>query len=417
MVKITGLVDCDNFFVSCERTIDRTLEGKAVVILSNNDGCVIARSNEAKSLGIKMGIPRFEIDDLVRSRQVIALSGNHDLYSAISRRVHAIFHKYVPTTIDYSVDEAFLDMTGIREDVLIDIGKAIREECMNSEHIPVTIGFARSKALAKLAVESIKRTDVHVRYLHQQEEIDEILKRLPAGELWGVGRRLMKRLCYEGVFTAYDFTSRPREWIRKKLGVTGERLWLELHGESCIDLSFKERNLQDSISETRTFPFDTDDFSWIESRIAIFSANCARRLRAMKGECGAVGIFLQTNRFHTDSPMHSPYTRIILPDYTDNTHNLSMAAIRGFREIFHPGIKYKRAGVTFYSIRPKAAHIRSLFDENEEEDTQNPERLMGTVDSINAKNRKGTVKLASEMTWDPRPKDYGSCISFGFRTE
>jgi len=417
MVRMQGLVDCDNFFVSCERTVNADLLGKAVVILSNNDGCVIARSNEAKALGIKMGVPRFEIDPLVNSGQVTALSGNHNLYTSISRRVHGIFHKYVPRALDYSVDEAFLDMEGIPENVLVDIGKAIREECMNSEHIPVTVGFAPTKVLCKLAVESIKRTTTHVRLLNQQEEIDELLKNLPTGELWGVGRRLVKRLYSEGVYTAYDFAIRPRAWIRQKLGVTGERIWLELHGESCIDLSFKQHTLQESISETRTFPFDTDDFSWIESRIAIFSANCARRLRAMQGECGAVKVFLQSNRFRSGQSFYSPSAETVLPTRTDDTHLLTQAAIRGLREIYRPGIGFKRAGVVFSAIKHRQAHIRSLFDEPEadKQDGFGSEKLMATVDNINREMAKGTLKLASEITWDPCPKDYGSCISFGFR--
>ena len=413
---MTGLADCDNFFVSCERTVDPSLQGKPVVILSNNDGCVIARSNEAKSLGIKMGVPRFEINGLVASGKVIALSGNHNLYSDISRRVHAIFRKYVPRTVDYSVDEAFLDMTGIPFDVIQGIGLSMRRECMEAEGIPVTIGFAATKVLAKLAVESIKRTETHVRCLTDQAEIDAILASLPAGELWGIGRRLRRKLYLEGVYSALDFASLPKEWIRQKLGVTGERLWLELHGTGCIDISYKTRHLQESISETRTFPFDCDDYAWTESRISIYAANCSRRLRAMHGECGSVGVFLQTNRFRTDMQRESPYVELALPERTDNTQILTRNAINGLRRIFRNGTAYKRAGVVFSSIRDKSAHTGSLFAVDSRGE-KNCDSLMRTVDSVNGKIRKGTLKLASEMTWDPRPKDYGACISFGFRDE
>lgn len=300
-----GLVDCNNFFVSCERTLDRSLEGRPVVVLSNNDGCVVARSNEAKRAGIKMGQPAFQINHLLQSGQVIALSGNHLLYRDISLRIHDIFRRFAPAQIDYSVDEAFLDMDGIPGSELAEIGREIYRTCWEEEHIPVTVGFAPSKTLCKIATEDGKKRGEPVVTLFTSEECTSILERLPIGELWGIGRRLSKRLYMEGVYTIADFAAKDLAWVRDKLGINGERSWRELHGESCIELSHLDRKLQDSISETRTFPIDIDDFDYIRSHIAIYSAHVAKRLRAMDGVCGEISVFLSSNRFHMER-LHLP---------------------------------------------------------------------------------------------------------------
>ncbi len=293
-----GLVDCNNFFVSCERTLDRSLEGRAVVVLSNNDGCVVARSNEAKQLGIKMGQPAFEIRDLIVHGDVVALSGNHLLYRDISLRIHDIFRRYAPRTIDYSVDEAFLDMEGIPDDVLEEIGLEICKRCWAEEHIPVTVGFAPSKTLTKIATEVGKKSSRRVVTLFDEQERKQIMDRLPIRELWGIGRRLAKRLYMDGIYTIGAFYDREIMWVRSKLGINGERSWRELHGQPCIELSHLDRKVQDSISETRTFATDISDFDYLRSRIAIFCSHVARRLRAMNAECGEICVFLSSNRFH-----------------------------------------------------------------------------------------------------------------------
>ena len=391
VMVMVGLVDCDNFFVSCERSVRPDLEGIPVVVLGNNDGCVVARSNEAKAMGIRMGVPVFEIRDLVDSGKVHAVPGNHTLYKYISGRVHSIFREYVPDAVDYSVDEAFLDVRGIPVEHLVEIGVSLRERTMRDMHIPVTVGFAATKVLAKLAVESIKKTPVHVRVLIDNAEIEEMLRSLPVNELWGIGRRLVKRMMSEGVYSAADFYHRPCTWIKSVLGVTGERLWLELHGESCITIAGHGRRLQDSISETRTFRSDTDDFYWIESQIASFTGDCARRLRKMKGVCGTVRVFLCSNRFRGD--FFSAGTEVILPSPVSDTLSLTDAAMKGFRSIYKDGIRYKRGGVTFLNIFPAVASTPSLFGEME--NRKSVSSLMRAVDLINVNGKN--LRLASEM--------------------
>ena len=214
-----GLVDCNNFFVSCERSIDRSLEGKAVVVMSNNDGCAIARSNEAKALGIKMGQPMFELRNLINSNQLIAISANHLLYHEISAIVHDIFHKYSPNVIDYSIDEAFLDMTGIPDIALYEIGRNIYDECRLKTGIPITIGFSFTKTLAKVATDLGKKHNKHIILLSDKKEINDILSKTNIGDIWGIGRKLTKRLYFSGIMSAKDFISKDINWINKEFGI------------------------------------------------------------------------------------------------------------------------------------------------------------------------------------------------------
>lgn len=399
---MTGLADCNNFFVSCERTVDRSLEGKAVVVGSNNDGCVVARSNEAKALGIKMGQPVFEIRDLINSGKVIAISGHHLLYREISLKVHDIFRRYAPSTIDYSVDEAFLDMTGVPVESLMEIGLEINRACWEEEHIPVTIGFAKTKTLAKIVTETCKKLRKPAGVLTDKDETMEILRSLPISELWGIGRRLTKRLYQAGVFTIADFANKDRNWVRKNLGVNGERSWLELHGVKCIELSHVERRLQDSISESRTFPEDINDFDYLRARIAIYGADCAKKLRAMNGLCSVVAVFLRTNRFHPEKGVYAPELSVRLPRPTDDTMTIVNAGIFLLDKIYNPDVMYKRAGILLSEIIPATSYVGSLFDEYQTAShNQKPadnSRLMNVVDRLNRSVGPQVLKLASQLT-------------------
>lgn len=399
---MTGLADCNNFFVSCERTVDRSLEGKAVVVGSNNDGCVVARSNEAKALGIKMGQPVFEIRDLINSGKVIAISGHHLLYREISLKVHDIFRRYAPSTIDYSVDEAFLDMAGVPVETLMEIGREINRACWEEEHIPVTIGFAKTKTLSKIVTETCKKRREPVGVLTDKDETKGILESLEISELWGVGRRLTKRLYQSGIFTIADFANKDRIWVRKNLGVNGERSWLELHGVKCIELSHVERPLQDSISESRTFPEDINDFDYLRARIAIYGADCAKKLRAMNGLCSLVSVFLRTNRFHPEKGVYAPEMSVRLSRPTNDTMEIVNAGIYLLDQIFNPDVLYKRAGILLSEIIPATSYVASLFDENQSASTaERPEhssRLMNVVDRLNCNVGTQVLKLASQLT-------------------
>lgn len=410
-----GLADCNNFFVSCERTLDPSLEGRPVVVLSNNDGCVVARSNEAKRLGIRMGQPAFEIRDMISTGSVIALSGNHLLYRAISLRIHDIFRHYAPGTLDYSVDEAFLLMDGIPDTALADIGEEIRRACLDQERIPVTIGFAPTKTLAKVATEAGKKSGRGVVVLSDRAETDRLLARMPIGDLWGIGRRLAKRLYMQGVYTVADFAARDRIWVRDRLGVTGERSWRELQGEPCIELEHLGRDIQDSVSESRTFPVDIDDFDYIRSRIAMYCSHVARRLRAMSGVCGEITVYLCTNRFHTDRGYDAPSGSLRLEPPTSDTGIIAAAGIDIASAIYNPANAYKRAGVILSRITSARDLAPTLFEDMERSRLAalKSRRLMETVDRLNLGAGPDVLRLATEISKGHVGHNDGYSSSFG----
>lgn len=394
-----GLADCNNFFVSCERTLNPALEGRAVVVLSNNDGCVVARSNEAKRLGIKMGQPAFQIKDLIQTQKVIAISGNHLLYRDISLKVHDIFRRYAPKTLDYSVDEAFLVMDGIPAGTLREIGEAIWRSCWDELHIPVTIGFAPSKTLAKIVSESCKKRGRKVGVLFEAEKARPVLEKMSIGDLWGIGRRLSKRLYSCGVYTIADFVDKELMWVRAKMGVNGERSWRELHGEPCIDLSHVESDIQDSVSESRTFPEDVSDYDYLRARVAIYAADCCRKLRKMRGECSVIGVMLQTNRFHSERGVTTPQGEIRLQDPTNDTVLVCRTATDILDHIYRPDLAYKRAGVWLGEISPVMATTPSLFESYESaKGKMEMSHLMKAIDSINLGPGIPVLKLASQIT-------------------
>lgn len=396
---MVGLADCNNFFVSCERTQNPSLENRAVVVLSNNDGCVVARSNEAKRAGIKMGQPAFQIKDRIQSGEIIAISGNHLLYRDISLRVHDIFRHYAPKTLDYSVDEAFLLMDGIPDSNLREIGNAIAKDCWEKLHIPVTIGFAPSKTLAKIVSETCKKKGRPVGVLLRAEDAWPVMRKMSISDLWGIGRRLSKRLYQSGIYTIADFADKDMAWVRAAMGINGERSWRELHGEHCIELSHVETTLQDSVSESRTFPEDVSDYDYIRARIAIYASDCCKKLRKMGGECKILGIMLETNRFHTERGVARPQGSVRFDVPTSDTVVVCQAAIHLLDRIFLPGIAFKRAGVWLGEIVPVQSVMPSLFDPEEEiAGKRHRSHLMKAIDNINLGPGMPVLKLASQIT-------------------
>lgn len=398
-----GLADCNNFFVSCERTVNPALEGKAVVVLSNNDGCAVARSNEAKQLGVKMGQPAFELRDLVNRGELITLSGNHLLYRRISLQVHDIFRRFVPKCLDYSVDEAFLDVNGIDLKWLQGIAEGIVKACREEAHIPVTVGFAPTKTLAKIATELGKIRDTRTVILSDPLEIQQALREMPIGEIWGIGRRLARKLYGRGVFTAADFTARPVAWVRQLMGVNGEKTWRELNGQPCIELTHVDREVQDSISETRTFPQDVSDYDYLRARITIYAADCARKLRDMHSHARCVTTMLRSNRFHTEQGYFAPEASIMFDRPVCDTQLIVKAALQALSNIFDPEVAYKRGGVLLTDITSADSYTPSLFDEPRAMDTgeavkkKQPSHLNKAIDKINKTVGQPVIRLASQL--------------------
>ncbi len=408
---MVGLADCNNFFVSCERSKDRNLEGKPVVVLSNNDGCVVARSNESKLMGVRMGQPAFELRDLISSGRLIALSGNHLLYRDISLSVHDIFRRYVPSTLDYSVDEAFLDVNGIPVGYLQEIGEEIYKACWNELHIPVTIGFAPTKTLAKISTEISKKKKVHVGIIYGEEDAIKILETLPISELWGVGRRLAKRLYQSGIYTIGDFAKKNVGWVRQNMGVNGERSWRELHCQPCVELEHVERLLQDNISESRTFPEDVEDYDYIRARIVIYTSDCARKLRNMKGLCNSIGVFLRTNPFKKEWSHIRPEAGVKLPYPANDTILLTKTVLTLLDSIYLENVPFKRAGVWLGDIQADVECPGSLF-ENNEENFYYRKNFMRTIDSINNSVGHKNIGLASQIVKGHQGHNDGYSSSF-----
>lgn len=410
-----GLADCNNFFVSCERTVHPELIGKAVVVMSNNDGCIVARSNEAKRLGIKMGQPVFEIRDMVRRGEVTAISGHHLLYKEISVKVHSIMRRYVPSTIDYSVDEAFLDVDGIPAEVIPTIGRDIVAACLKEAKIPVTVGFAPTKTLAKVVTEQCKKRGESVGMLTGEEERKEALLRLPIGEVWGIGRRLAKRMYLEGIHTAADFALRDRSWVQARYGVNGVRSWLELNGTPCITLSHVGRALQDSISESRTFPFDVDDYDYLRARIAMYADHCSRRLRKMHGLCRELTVMLRTNRFHTEKGYFAPEMTVVFDTPVCDTITIVGASIAALERIFDPSLRYKRGGIILSDIIPGDCHTPSLFAGDAPARMEKMRRLSQVIDRINSGDGPPVIPLAAEIAKEHPGHNDGYSSTFQFQ--
>lgn len=401
---MTGLVDCNNFFVSCERTVHPELNGKAVVVLSNNDGCIIARSNEAKALGIRMGQPFFEVKDLVRSGKLTALSGHGQMYQAISRRVHDIFHRYVPHCIDYSIDEAFLDFSGFPLEELARIGSHLAETCMAEAHIPVTVGIAPTKTLAKLVTHGCKHAGKNVGVAASAAELDAVLRNMPVNEIWGIGRRLGKRLYSAGIYTAAELAAKDVAWVRSTMGVPGERLWLELHGEPCIELDAQERIEQEMISHTRTFPTDTDDYEYVRERVCWFAEQCCAKMRQMKARCRHIEVFLRGNRFHEDSAWFRPAAAATFARPTADTGEIITAALRLLDSIFTPDAMVKRAGVVLSDFSYARAYTPSLFDAPASESKRkNRMPLQKAIDEINKRYPRCCSSAATHAIDSAKP--------------
>lgn len=388
-----GLCDANNFYASCERVFNPSLIGRPVVVLSNNDGCVIARSNEAKELGIAMGAPYFQIKQLARRANVAVFSSNFVLYGDMSHRIASLLKKYVPTEI-YSVDESFLDMSGIDESKLDALGHEIARTVKQYTGIPVSIGIAPTKTLAKIASKLCKQYPKlkGCCFMHRQQDIEKVLRKFPIEDVWGVGRRYAKMLKANGVDTAWDFTQLTPEWVRKRMSVVGLRMWKELRGEACIGFMQAPADKK-QIATTRTFAHDIDNFGELHQSVAQYVAACAEKLRKQNSVCGEIVVFILTNRHKDNVPQHYESRLLKFSVPTDSTLELTKYASGLLRQIYRKGYAYKRAGVILSDISSKTGTQRDMFDTT---DRDKHDRLMKTVDGLNAAYGKPKIVTAAE---------------------
>lgn len=389
-----GLCDCNNFFASCERVFRPELNGRPVIVLSNNDGCVIARSNEAKALGIRMGQPYYQLRELVRRYDVATFSTNFVLYGDMSRRVIWTLRQLVPAAEVYSIDEAFLDLRGIATEELDALGHRISRTVQRNTGIPVSIGIAPTKTLAKIASKLCKR---YPRLegsclMYRPADIEKVLRRFPIGDVWGVGRRHLRMLEQAGIATAYDFVQRPEGWVRARMNLPGVRTWRELQGEACIDFENAPRQRQ-QISVSRSFAHELTEYDDLHSSVATFAAMCAEKLRRQGSLCGEVTVYIYTNRHREELPQYFESRTVRPAVATDDTLELVPLATGALQQIFRRGYGYKKAGVIFSELSDRVGTQTDLFDPV---DRARHSRLMAAVDAANRQFGRGRIVVASQ---------------------
>lgn len=395
---MVGLIDCDNFFCSCERVFRPDLIGKPVVVLSNNDGCVVARSKEVKAMGISDCMPYYQLLERYPDAGIVAFSSNYTLYGDMSARVMAVLREYVPDVIQYSIDEAFLDLRGLEYVDLKKWGEELCRKVQKYTGLPVSLGIASTKTLAKVASRYAKKYPAYNKccMIATDEQREKALKLFPVGDVWGIGRRISRSLEYFGITTAYDFTQRSKSWVRSKFHVTGERTWAELRGESVIDIDDLDGTEKKTIMTSRSFPGMLTEIEDLRSHVANYAARCSMKLRRQGSACSLVTVFVQSNHFREDLPQYDNSASYSFMTATDTATEIVNIALCILDRIFRPGIHYKRAGVMVSGLMPACAVQPDLF-------TYNPEQRMkfrnisAAVDTINSRIGADTIVLGSQQ--------------------
>ena len=389
-----ALVDCNNFYASCERVFNPKLDKKPIVILSNNDGCVISRSNEAKAIGIPMGAPAFKYDSLFKKNNVHVFSSNFPLYGDMSSRVMNILSAYTPNIEIYSIDEAFLEFTGFDNYDLEEYGKEMRKKILKWTGIPVSIGFAPTKALAKVANRISKKFDKKTKGVYaidSEGKREKALKWLKIEDVWGIGYKHAARLKSYKINRAYDFIKLPDEWVRKQMSVVGLRLKKELEGESVLSLEEK-RSPKKAIATTRSFEKNLTCFEDLKERISTFSICCSEKLRSQKSNCNSIYVFVKSNRHQKNKSQYRNGIVMTLPYGSNSSITISKYAVEGLKKIYKKGIEYKKAGVVVLGLVPNSKMQLNIF---EKEDPKH-QILMKTLDFITKKEGSNKIKLASQ---------------------
>ena len=388
-----ALVDCNNFYASCERVFRPDLNGKPIVVLSNNDGCVIARSNEAKDLGIPMGAPAFEYEKVFQQQKVHVFSANFALYGDMSHRVMSVLSDYSPDMEIYSIDECFLSLKGFEFFNLQEYGMLMRNKVVKWTGIPISVGIAPTKALSKVANRIAKKFSERTKgvYIIDSEESRiKALKWLKVEDVWGIGRQHAKRLQAQGVKTAYDFTLLNDAFVRKQMSIVGLRLKHDLQGIPTLNLD--EVQPKKNIATTRSFDGNYTKFEQISERVSTFAVSCAEKLRKQNSCCNSLMVFVHTNRHRKDLPQYSRNIVIQLPFATNSSIELSKFAIQALKQIFKEGYSYKKAGVIVQDFTPQDSVQKSLFEERNEKHIP----LMKAVDKLNALFGQQKIRLASQ---------------------
>ncbi|REC42581.1 Y-family DNA polymerase [Chryseobacterium sp. 5_R23647] len=401
-----GLIDGNNFYASYERIFRPDLRNKPVVVLSNNDGCAIARSNEAKKLGITMGQPYFQIQHLEKEAGLTVFSANFILYGDISNRISNICRRFCKDIEVYSIDESFLDFHGYEHYDLQNHCEELRETVLKGLDVPCSIGIAPSKTLAKVANKIAKKFPDKTNGVYMLDtpgKIEKALRWFPLEDIWGIGRRYYERFSAKGIKTAWDFTQLPEQFVQKEMGIYGLRMHKELRGIPQYDLT--ERKPKKGIATTRTFDKRTDDLDILKERISTFAFKCSEKLRLQKSSCRYITVFIMTDRFKHDLKQYSNSFTFTLPNPSNSAVELSKYALLALEKIYLPHFQYKKAGVLVTEFVPEDQRTLSLFDE----DLQSKHKpIMQVMDLMNQRLGADKIKLASmdiQRTWKMNQKN------------
>lgn len=401
---VFALVDCNSFYCSCERVFNPKVRGRPVIVLSNNDGCAVARSDEAKNLGIKMGAPYFKILDIIQKHGVAVFSSNYALYGDMSRRVMETLSMFAPSMEVYSIDEAFLGLDGHSGRDLDVYGREIKRTVWRWTGIPVSVGVGSTKTLAKAANKLAKRVPGAggVLDLLNHPDPDTLLEMLPCRDMWGIGSQWARLLESQGMRNALQLKKANRAWVRAKMGVVGERMVWELNGVSCLQLEEVEEPKK-NITCSRSFGKLVTELEDLQEAVATYTSRAAEKVRKQKSVVSVVQVYLTTNPYREADPQYAPSAMLTLAEPTSNTPELIMHAARLLQKIYRRGFRYKKAGVLCCGLISKEEVPQGLF--NRAENREKMARLMETVDRINARMGRGTVRFGAmgiEQGWKLR---------------
>ena len=388
--KKIALIDCNSFYVSCERLFNPKIRRKPVVVLSNNDGCIISRSNEAKALGIKMGEPYFKEKEIIVKNNVQVFSSNYSLYGDISRRVMKTLKRFNSDIEIYSIDEAFLDLSNFSNDEVEDVGYEIRNVVLKWTGMPTSIGIAKTKTLSKVANHIAKKKQSGVVSLIGIENIDPILEKVEINDVWGVGKKLTKFYHQNGIFNAKQLKNKSNTWVKKSSNVLSSRTAMELKGISCIDLEITSSKRKSCIV-SRSFGKRVEDFQELKEAIAGYSLNASEKIRSESLVTKSITVFIRTSPFQNRYGFYSNSKTIDLPISTNNSIEIVKAALSGLEDIFKNGYRYQKAGIMLSGLSSSQGS-KNLFSSIKDNKIKN---LMKSIDNTNYRFGRTTLSLAS----------------------
>ncbi len=405
--KKLALVDCNSFYVSCERLFNPRIRKKPVVVLSNNDGCIISRSNEAKALGIKMGEPYFKAKDIIIKNKVEVFSSNYSLYGDLSRRVMRTLKRFNEEIEVYSIDEAFIDLSNFPDDEVEKVGKEIRDTVLQWTGIPTSIGIAKTKTLSKVANHIAKKKQSGVTSLIGIENLDPILEKVEINDIWGVGRQLTKFYQKNGIYNAKQLKNKSNTWIKKSSNVLGSRTAMELRGIPCINLETTQTKRKSCVV-SRSFGKRIEKFQELKEAVASYCLNASEKIRSESLVAKAITVFVRTSPFQRNYGYYSNAKTIDFPIATNNSIETVKTAVSILEKIFKNGYQYQKAGVMLTGLRNDDGR-KNLFSSEKDERIKS---LMRSIDNTNYRYGRSTLSLASagvHKKWNMR-RQYSSKI-------